>query len=152
MSEAIDPIEAAEEKIELAQTIYNATLERYRAGAEGVTEAMLTAAHKDVLLFKSELGTVIATGAKPCPSCGGAAFGMRQPTGFEVGCLNCRDHRARGLTRRGAVRGWNAGPIEWVPTKLFDPDSALGKLCAKLELEPEALPKFVARDPKNRSA
>jgi hypothetical protein len=146
----LDPIEDTEEQIDGALGIYNETLSQYRAGVAGITQAHVDQATETVKALKARLGSLIATGASACPSCESPVFGMRQPTGFEIGCPNCRDHRARGNTRRVAVANWNRGPTDWAPAKKFEADSALGKLCKKLKLDPEALPKFVARDPKGR--
>lgn len=74
--------------------------------------------------LQAELSAAIAEGAHPCPNCGRAAHGMRQPDGFEVGCTNCgwfrhtdgtiRDHGARGgMLPRHAVETWNEGPDFW---------------------------------------
>lgn len=66
--------------------------------------------------LRAAISDSISEGASPCPDCGAKAHGMMKregtettPPQFEVGCLNCPDHRARGWSERQAVEKWNQG-------------------------------------------
>lgn len=96
----------------------------YHAIVEEAPPAKERAASLAVEKLQAELSAAIAEGANPCPNCGRAPHGMRQPDGFEVGCTNCgwfrhtdgtiRDHGARGgMLPRHAVETWNEGPDFW---------------------------------------
>lgn len=71
--------------------------------------AEVKAASDAVKSAQAELASALADGAAPCPGCGSAPHGLFQPTGVEIGCLACRDHRAQGPSRASAVFAWNEG-------------------------------------------
>lgn len=73
------------------------------------TAAEVKAASDAVKSSQAELASSLAEGAGPCPGCGAAPHGLFQPTGVEIGCLACRDHRAQGPSRASAVAAWNEG-------------------------------------------
>lgn len=70
--------------------------------------------------LKQELSDMLVSGANPCPDCGSLPHGMRHEGialgivvyVYEIGCLKCRDHRARGSSQEAAVAAWNQG--KWV--------------------------------------
>lgn len=92
-----------------------ALVERHHKGEPGLSD--------QIKALREQLSAMICNGAVPCPDCGNMPHGMKQPlkvgneifTVFEVGCVVCSDHRARGLTREEAVQKWNAG--EYKPAK-----------------------------------
>lgn len=61
--------------------------------------------------LQAKLSDYITSGANPCPTCGELPHGIHQPTRYEVGCLNCRNTRAIGITRKNAVDNWNEGEL-----------------------------------------
>lgn len=85
-------------------------LEAARARSRESTSAENTA---EVKRLQRELSAAITEGAEPCPKCDAQPHGMEQPTAkgcdYEIGCLSCRDTRARASSRRAAVILWNAG-------------------------------------------
>jgi hypothetical protein len=95
---------------ELSIDEIKAHLEAARERSRAQTSAENTAAVK---ALQRRLSAAIAEGADPCPKCGAQPHGMEQPTAkgcdYEIGCLSCRDTRARAGSRRAAVILWNAG-------------------------------------------
>lgn len=69
--------------------------------------------------LRQELCDALSVGAAACPDCGAKPIGLRHvhvvvPTQrktstYEVGCINCKDHRVQGSSVSEAVAEWNAG-------------------------------------------
>lgn len=85
------------------------------------TRAEIHEAYEATLKAKTALSDGICDGANPCPDCGSKPHGISHKTAvrkhimpiYEVGCLQCRDHRAQGFTPALAVESWNTG--DWLP-------------------------------------
>lgn len=69
----------------------------------------------EILKLRSELSASITKGAEECPDCGQLPHGIKQPRGYEVGCLTCANHRAWGEDVEDAVEAWNNG--EYLPPR-----------------------------------
>lgn len=95
---------------------YEADVEAALAACRA-TESPTFEARMALKAARNALSAAIAEGAQPCPDCGLMPHGMRQAVpyarngmGYEVGCLNCKDHRgARSESRAAAVAAWNEG-------------------------------------------
>lgn len=89
----------------------------YEKGVQTLPAPKVQALAAQVKDLKQELNDWIIEGAKPCADCGNLPIGLIQSanTGkmvfeyYEVGCANCRDHRAQAQTREEAVDAWNQG-------------------------------------------
>lgn len=92
-----------------------ARVHEYREIANTAPADVVRAASQAVKDARAELVAAITKGANPCPDCGSPPHGILHPKSVEVGCLNCRDHRAQGPTRASAVAAWNEGPEGWLP-------------------------------------
>lgn len=106
-----DLIVEASEELEAAKVAYQTAsqtepLPKIRVQRDKITE------------LGNRLSTLIAEGSNPCPSCGSEPVGILQRVlvnrsgrdAFEVGCPNCRDHHAVGMTVAETVSRWNRGP------------------------------------------
>lgn len=79
------------------------------------------------------VAAAISAGAKPCPKCEAAPHGMVQQVSvgrdileaFDVGCLACHNHCARGFTPELAVDAWNRGVDAYADEAAFDDKGSL---------------------------
>lgn len=78
----------------------------------------LTKEDADVVVqLRQELIEAYTEGATPCEDCGNMPIGIKQPVAagsvvlsyYEIGCVVCRDHKAKAQTREEAVDNWNNG-------------------------------------------
>lgn len=101
----------------------NQLVEQLKQAQQNYDDAYGTPAEREhgmkVKSVKKDISAAIADGAEPCPDCKNAPMGIEKraatdnsPAQFEVGCVNCADHRARGWSPEDAVKRWNS--MEWV--------------------------------------
>lgn len=101
---------------QLGKDLLAAHLRYAEAAQSGATEEDLQAIREQIHEVRAAVADSISSGAIPCPDCGGKVHGMQKregtenaPPQYEVGCLNCPDHRARGWSEQQAVEKWNQG-------------------------------------------
>jgi hypothetical protein len=99
-------------------------IEAYQSISNTAAAPELHEATQRIKALRAELADAICDGANPCPDCGGKPHGVMHDAHdgngheYEVGCLNCRDHRGmRSKSRVAAVAAWNDGPESWVTAK-----------------------------------
>lgn len=69
----------------------------------------------EIIQMKNKLSAEIAKGAKECPDCGNAPMGLLQEVAvnnqiydlFEIGCVNCANHRSQHFDHKTAIENWN---------------------------------------------
>jgi plasmid stabilization system protein ParE len=74
----------------------------------------VAAASDAVKAARAALATELVEGAESCPQCDTIPHGMLQARPgdvvlIEIGCLNCKHHRANGGSPEIAIDKWNAG-------------------------------------------
>lgn len=87
------------------------------AGLPKTTLGAERAAADQVKKARGELAAALAPGALPCPKCGALPVGVLQEIdvkkqkmfAVEIGCVNCRHHRALGFSPELAADAWNTG-------------------------------------------
>lgn len=103
------------------QSEFETARQAYQAISNTASREDRRAASDKVRELSKRLQLAIASGANPCPTCGSQAIGMTQPykvrgvshDGYEVGCPQCLDHAAFGVTPEAAVAAFNAGVESW---------------------------------------
>jgi len=61
----------------------------------------------ELIALRSELQSLLTSGAYDCVVCGNRPIGIHHPRVYEIGCSHCKDKRAFGSTRSEAVNNWN---------------------------------------------
>lgn len=90
----------------------------YHEQSDRLSEEDRRARTADIQTIRREIADTISEGAGDCPDCGSKPHGMLKRVTeegvevYEVGCLQCPDHRARGGSPQVVVEKWNAG--NWV--------------------------------------
>lgn len=107
------------QNIDQLRNDYTFAVAALKREADTLNRHELAARATSVKVVGMALSAALAEGASPCPVCGAAPIGMFQPSQelgeiVEVGCINCRHHRARGGDSAGAVTRWNKGCDSYV--------------------------------------
>lgn len=90
--------------------------DEYHKNESKLTVSQMREQTKKMNDIRAQMVQTITEGAVPCPTCKNEPHGMMKrqstdehPALFEIGCLKCRNTRARGWSREEAVAKWNAG-------------------------------------------
>jgi hypothetical protein len=117
----------------------------YHEKANGLSPEEMSEERAKFKKLRADINEVLTKDAEDCPDCGNPPVGVfhdgtTKP--FEVGCLNCRDHRVREALPEDAIESWNAGnylpPREegTLVTRHYD---ATGKVKEERTLKPRKL-------------
>lgn len=113
----------------------------YHEKADTLTPPQIAEWTAKIKGLNSAVADTITSGAEPCPDCELPPHGMFHegtPNPFEIGCLNCRDHRVRGVLPEDVVADWNAGkylPPREPGTAVVTHADATGKILSQKEVK-----------------
>lgn len=116
--------------------------EEYHKKSDNLTPEQMVRERDKFKKLRADISDTIIEDAKDCPDCGNPPIGMFHdgtPNPFEIGCLNCRDHRVREALPEDAAAKWNRK--EYLPpreegTLVMTKRDATGKTLEERTIKP----------------